>query len=53
MSKQSNQRYRKEKKKDHLKKAGIEDNSSVTNTNAPGQNKINHEFGMPSDRIDK
>jgi len=48
MSKQSNQRYRKELDKKQTKKDGITNESDSVN-NDKNQNKINREFGASSD----
>lgn len=51
MSKQSNQRYRKEIEKDNLKKAGMNNNSSTASAgNSQTGNKINREFNAPSNK---
>ncbi len=53
MSKQSNQRYRKEKGKEDLKKANIMDNASNENSNRQNQDKFNREFDAPSNGVKK
>ncbi len=52
VSKQSNQRYRKEKEKEHLKREGIETKSSVSSDNNEIRDKINREF-TSSDKTDR
>ena len=52
MSKQSNQRYRKEKEKEHLKREGIETKSSVSSDSNEIRDKINREF-TSSDKTDR
>lgn len=49
LSKQSNQRYRKEKESEHLKKANVDSSSSGSGSKGNNQDKINHEF--PADSI--
>ncbi len=54
MSKQSNQRYRKEVEKDDSKKAGANNTlSSVVPADEQHKNKINHEFGAASNKSDR
>ena len=53
MSKQSNQRYTKEKEKEHLKKAGIDNSLSEDEKNKLNKDKINHEFNSTSEGLDK
>ena len=53
MSKQSNQRYRKEKEREHLKKANVIDHADNTNNNRQGQDKFNREFDAPTNGINK
>ena len=48
MSKQSNQRYRKEKEDEQQKKANIESSASGTNSNRQVQDKLNREFDSPT-----
>jgi hypothetical protein len=48
MSKQSNQRYRKEKESEHLKKANLESSTSDANKNRQTQDKFNREFDAPT-----
>ena len=51
MSKQSNQRYRKEVEKDNLKKTGMDNNSSTASVeNSQTKNKINRELNAPSNK---
>ncbi len=52
VSKQSNQRYRKEKEKEHLKREGIETKSSVSSDSNEIRDKINREF-TSSDKTDR
>jgi hypothetical protein len=49
MSKQSNQRYRKEKESEHLKKAGMGESATGSGQSRDLKGKINHEF--PVDRL--
>lgn len=49
MSKQSNQRYRKEKEKEHLKKAGLDGNSSDHARNQD-RDKLNIEYDTPHNK---
>jgi hypothetical protein len=49
LSKQSNQRYRKEKEKEHMKKAGLEKNVTGTGSSNQSQDKIFREYDAPSD----
>jgi hypothetical protein len=53
LSKQSNQRYRKEKEKEHLQKAGVDSSASNSSKNSQDQNKFNREFDAPSGGINK
>jgi hypothetical protein len=53
LSKQSNQRYRKEKEKEHLQKAGVDSTASNSSQNAQEQNKFNREFDAPSGGVNK
>jgi hypothetical protein len=50
MSKQSNQRYRKEKEKEHLKKAGMEEQASDAGNVIKPQKKLS-DIVSPSDNI--
>jgi hypothetical protein len=52
MSKQSNQRYRKEKEKEHLKKEGIEMKSSASSDSNEIRDRISREF-TSSDKEDR
>jgi hypothetical protein len=48
LSKQSNQRYRKEKEREHLKKAGIESRGASDSVkNRQNQDNFNREFDAP------
>jgi hypothetical protein len=53
LSKQSNQRYRKEKEAEHLKKANIENSALNSNNNASEKDKTNREFDAPASSSDK
>ena len=53
MSKQSNQRYRKEKETEHLKKANVENSASNTNKNTQEKDKFNREFDTLSSDANK
>lgn len=48
MSKQSNQKYRKEKEKEHLKKAGLESSVTGSYKNHHDPDKISTEYESPS-----
>jgi hypothetical protein len=49
VSKQSNQRYRKEKETEHLKKAGLGSSATGSGQSRDLKGKINHEF--PVDKM--
>ncbi|HWT76993.1 MAG TPA: hypothetical protein VN258_20015 [Mobilitalea sp.] len=53
MSKQSNQKYRKEKEGEHLKKAGIDQTSSATAHHVSKQAKLNNELNSPAERTER
>jgi len=54
MSKQSNQRYRKEKEKELMNKSNNNDNIANSNNNLQGQDKLSgHEFDTSSNSTDK
>lgn len=53
LSKQSNQRYRKEKEREHLKKANVMDGTTNVNNNRQSQDKFNREFDAPSGSVNK
>ena len=53
MSKQSNQRYRKEKEGEHLKKAGIESSSKSSVHQVSKQAKLNNEWDAPAERTER
>ena len=53
MSKQSNQKYRKEIEKEHLKKEGINLTNTEGEKNILNKEKINHEFNISSEGRDK
>jgi hypothetical protein len=53
ISKQSNQRYRKEKEQEHLKKAGIEGNASNLPGNMKTLNKALDQYDDPGAAVKK
>ena len=50
MSKQSNQRYRKEKEGEHLKKAGIDSTNNSSVHHVSKQAKLNNELDAPAEK---
>jgi len=53
LSKQSNQQYRKEKEKDHLKKAGIDTSPPNKEHHIENQAKLNNELKAPIEKTER
>lgn len=53
MSKQSNQKYRKEKEGEHLKKAGIDNSPSGNVHHVSKQAKLNNELDAPGEKTER
>ncbi|HHV10020.1 MAG TPA: hypothetical protein GXX75_07060 [Clostridiales bacterium] len=52
MSKQSNQRYRKEKEKEHLSKAGIDITAPGSEKDKLNKDKLHNEYNSYTNRSD-
>lgn len=53
MSKQANQKYRKEKEKEHLKKAGIEPSGTGNTHHISKQAALNNEMNAPGEKTER
>ncbi len=53
MSKQANQKYRKEKEKVHLNKAGIDVTASSSDKDKLIKDKLHMEYNSPANRTDE
>ncbi len=53
MSKQANQKYRKEKEKEHLNRAGIDQSAPRSDKDKLLDDKLHIEYNSPANRLDE